>query len=408
MSLFSASKLVSSHLYTRASTHPHGLSRLMRITGLLIASLTTSLITSPAAFSASSPVPAPPSLQATGYLLKDFNSGQILVDVNADERLEPASLTKLMTAYVVFKELKAGHIQMLDLVTISEKAWRTGGSKMFIEVGKQVPVEDLIRGMIVQSGNDASVALAEFVGGNEASFANLMNRQAELLGMKNSHFMNATGLPAEQHYVTARDLATLASAIIGEFPNYYSYYAEKVFTYNKIKQHNRNKLLWRDESVDGLKTGHTKAAGYCLAASAKRKDMRLISIVMGTRSKKARANESQALLNYGFRFFESHKLFSADETIATPKVWKGAQQQVALGLDENLYVTLPRGHRKDLVIEKVINTPIEAPLSQGQTLGYINVSIAGKSLLKRDLNTLDTVAQGGLWQRLIDTTRLWF
>jgi len=247
----------------------------------------------------------PPELSAPAYILQDFYSGKVLMKQNADQRFEPASLTKLMTAYLVFKKLKAGKIKLTDEVLISEKAWRMIGSKMYIEVGKRVPVELLIKGMVIQSGNDASVALAEFVAGTEDAFAALMNQEAQRLGLTNSHFTNSTGIPGEQHYSSAHDLVRLARSLIRDFPEYYHWYSELEFTYNNIKQHNRNVLLWRDPSVDGVKTGYTKAAGYCLIASAKRGKMRLISVVMGAESKKKRHSDSEEMLNYGFHFFET-------------------------------------------------------------------------------------------------------
>ncbi len=268
-------------------------------------------------------VPDAPSVGARAYILQDFDSGRVLAEVNADERMEPASLTKIMTAYVVFEELEQGKIAMEDQVLVSEKAWRMGGSKMFIEVDTKVSVEDLLKGLIIQSGNDASVALAEFIAGDEDAFADLMNQYAVRLGMTGTHFINASGLPHPEHYTTARDTATLAAAMIRDFPELYKIHAVKEYEYNGIVQHNRNKLLWRDESVDGLKTGHTESAGYCLVASAERDGMRLISVVMGSESERSRARESIALLSYGFRFFETHRLYGALEPLTEIRIWKG-------------------------------------------------------------------------------------
>ncbi len=351
-------------------------------------------------------IPPAPSIAASSYLLMDFDSNKILAEKNADKRLPPASLTKLMTVYVVFKELANGHLSLDEKVTISKKAWRTPGSRMFIEVNKQVSIEDLLKGVIIQSGNDASVALAEHVAGNEATFAVLMNQHAERLGMSNSHFVNSTGLPAENHYTTARDLAILAQAIIKEFPEYYQWDSQKEFTYNNITQQNRNKLLWRDKSVDGLKTGHTEEAGYCLVASAKRNGMRLISVVMGTASENARANESQALLNYGFRFFETHKLYEANKPIVDTRVWKGDRKQLSLGLNEDLFVTIPRRYANDLKAETVVDKRIIAPVKKGEEKGLLNVSLLDERIVSKPLVALDKVNKGSFFQRIYDEALL--
>ncbi len=278
-------------------------------------------------------VPSPPKTAAEAYILIDYNSGKIIASQNADMRVEPASLTKIMTGYVVINELSNGNISLDDMVTISPKAWKMPGSKMFIEVGKKVSVHDLIKGMVIQSGNDASVALAEHIAGSEEVFAELMNKYAESLGMTHTHYMNATGLPNPDHYTTAEDLSILARALINKFPEEYEWYAQKKFTFNGITQYNRNKLLWQDPSVDGLKTGHTESAGYCLVTSAKRDDMRLISVVLGTDSAKQRIQESQKLLNYGFRFFETHKLYQAGQRLNDARIWEGQQDTVGLGLE---------------------------------------------------------------------------
>ena len=267
--------------------------------------------------------PPAPTIAASAYILKDFNTGKVLAESNADIKLAPASLTKIMTVYVIFNELANGHLHLNDNVTISEKAWKTAGSRMFVELGNQVKIEDLLKGVIIQSGNDASVALAEHVGGNEETFAEMMNQHALRLGMINTHFKNSDGLPGPDHYTTARDLALLTSALIKEFPEYYRWFSQKEFTFNKITQQNRNKLLSRDESVDGVKTGFTDDAGYCLVASALREDMRIISVVMGAKDANARANENQTLINYGFRFFESHQLYEAKKSLSEARVWKG-------------------------------------------------------------------------------------
>lgn len=358
--------------------------------------------------SAPLPVPTAPPLKAPSFVLMDFDSGEVLASKDPDKRVEPASITKIMTAYIVFRELAEGKIQLADPVTVSEKAWRMQGSRMFIEVGKQVSVEELLKGMIIQSGNDASVALAEFVAGSEAAFVQLMNHQAQRLGMSNTHFTNATGLPNPQHYMSTTDIGLLSRAMIGDFPSYYPWYAEKNYTYNGIKQGNRNTLLYRDPSVDGIKTGHTESAGYCLVASAKREQMRLISVVVGTDSEKARASESQTLLNYGFRFFETHRLYGANDPLARARVWKGAQQEVPLGLADNLYVTIPRGRYKQLKATMDLKTDILAPASQGQELGTVNITLEGEPLLQRPLIALQSVAEGNLLQRTMDTVKLWF
>ncbi len=354
------------------------------------------------------PVPSAPPLKAPSFLLVDFDSGAVLASKEPDKRVEPASITKVMTSYIVFKELAEGKIQLTDQTTVSEKAWRMQGSRMFIEVGKQVTVEELLKGMIVQSGNDASVALAEFVAGSEEAFVQLMNHQAEQLGMNNTHFTNSTGLPHRQHYMSTADIATLSRAMIRDFPTYYAWYAEKSYTYNGIKQSNRNTLLYRDPSVDGIKTGHTESAGYCLVSSAKREQMRLIAVVVGTKSEKSRASESQTLLNYGFRFYETHRLYGAGEALARARVWKGAQQEVPLGLAGDLFVTIPRGRYKSLKASMDLKTDILAPARKGQELGSVNIALSGESFAQRPLIALQDVAEGNIMQRTMDAVRLWF
>ncbi|HED33002.1 MAG TPA: D-alanyl-D-alanine carboxypeptidase [Gammaproteobacteria bacterium] len=354
------------------------------------------------ATSMASPVPSPPKLAAKSFLLVDFNSGRVLAEKNSNKKVEPASITKLMTAYVVYKELEAGRLSLDEEVTISKKAWRMKGSKMFIEVGKKVSVEDLLKGLIIQSGNDATVALAEHIAGSERAFADLMNQYAQQLGMRNTNFVNSTGWPHKNHVTTAADLVKLASAIIREYPEHYEWYKQKEFTYNKIKQHNRNKLLWRDKSVDGFKTGHTESAGYCLVASAKRDSMRLISVVLGTRSEKSRGDVSQSLLSYGFRFYESNKLYAAGETLNSARIWKGAAENINLGVAEDLFVTIPRGQYKKLDASIEVNSKIEAPVQKGQKMGTVNVTIQGKELVSLPLIALQTVEEGSLWQRSKD------
>jgi D-alanyl-D-alanine carboxypeptidase (penicillin-binding protein 5/6) len=354
------------------------------------------------------PIPAAPQIGAESYLLMDFNSGRILVEQNADMRVEPASITKLMTAYVVFGELLEGKITLEETVSVSENAWRTGGSRMFIEPSMEVTVEDLLRGMVIQSGNDASVALAEHVAGTEAAFASLMNHFAAQLGMQGTHFLNATGLPDPEHYTTARDVAILSRATIRDFPDYYSWYSEKEFTFNGIRQHNRNTLLWRDPAIDGLKTGHTEAAGYCLAASAKRDGMRLISAVMGSASESARASESQTLLNYGFRFFETVQLYQAGQELARARVWKGLVEEVTLGIGEELFVTIPRGRYDDLEAQVQMEPQLTAPLEAGVVVGQIAVRLDGELVAERDLLTLSPVEEAGFFGSTWDGLKLWF
>jgi D-alanyl-D-alanine carboxypeptidase (penicillin-binding protein 5/6) len=354
------------------------------------------------------PVPKAPSIGAKAFILQDFDSGRIIAEKDADKPVEPASITKLMTAYAIFEEMRGGKITLSDMVTISEKAWRTPGSRMFVEVGKQVSVEDLMQGMIVQSGNDATVALAEYVAGTEDSFAALMNRYAAALGLKGSHFVNSTGLPDPQHYMTAHDIALVAAAIIREFPEYYHWYSQKKFTYNDITQYNRNKLLWRDDSVDGMKTGHTDSAGYCLVTSAKKDDMRLISVVLGTDSEKARADASQALLNYGFRFYETHKLYDAGKQLATARIWKGESDTVSLGLDSPLYATVPRGQYKALAASMTINNRIMAPVSKDETLGNVKVQLGDAVIAEQNLVALQGVGEGSIWHRIVDEALLYF
>ena len=353
------------------------------------------------------PVPAAPQLGAKSYILVDFNSERVLVEHNADMRVEPASITKLMTAYVVFQELDQGNITLDQMAPVSEKAWRTGGSRMFIEPDMQVSVEDLIRGMVIQSGNDASVALAEFVAGSEEAFASLMNHYAEQLGMQSTSFMNSTGLPDPNHYTTARDIAILSAATVRDFPNFYTWYAEKEFTFNNIRQHNRNTLLWRDPAIDGLKTGHTEAAGYCLAASAKRDGMRLVSAVMGSSSEAARASESQTLLNYGFRFFETVQLYQAGQELAQTRVWKGLSEEVALGIAEELFVTIPRGRYDDLAAQVEMQPQLSAPLEAGAVVGTINVNLGDEVVASRELITLAAVEEAGFFGSLWDSMQLW-
>jgi D-alanyl-D-alanine carboxypeptidase (penicillin-binding protein 5/6) len=353
-------------------------------------------------------VPTVPSIDARSYVLVDFDSGYTIAEEDADKRIEPASLTKLMTAYIVFHELEAGNIHLDDQVPISEKAWRTPGSRTFVEVGSKVTVEHLLKGMIVQSGNDATVALAEHVAGSEDAFVSLMNKYAASLDLANTHFANATGLPHPDHYSSARDLAKITRLIITEFPEYYKWFSIKEFTYNNISQYNRNKLLWHDDHVDGVKTGHTDSAGFCLVASAKDDDMRLIAVVIGTKSEDARAAEDQKLLNYGFRFFQTHRLYSADRPLTTVRVWKGETEQLPLGLKHDLYVTVPRGQYDNLNASMQIDSTITAPVQKGQQLGVVKVVLKDQSVAERPLVSLSTIPEGGMWQRLVDEVQMLF
>ena len=358
--------------------------------------------------SAAAILPTAPQVNATSYLVMDYDSGRILAQKNIDNREKPASLTKMMTVYIVAEELDSGNIHLDDKVTISEKAWRMPGSRMFVEVGSKVKVSDLLRGVVVQSGNDASVALAQYVAGSEDAFVAMMNQYAKQLGMDHTHFANATGLPHENHYSTARDLATLARALIHNHPDEYKLHSIKEFTYNNIKQPNRNKLLWRDDSVDGVKTGHTDNAGYCLVASAKRDGMRLISVVMGTESDEARARASQTLLNFAFRFYETHKLYAADKSITSSRIWKGDRDNFDLGIRKDLWVTIPRGKYDDLDASIKLPPVIMAPVKKGSVQGSLKVSLDGKEIATRPLVAMDTVNEGGLYNRLKDEVRLLF
>jgi len=365
------------------------------------------LLTCNSVVMAVTPIPAAPRIAASGFFLQDFNSGKVLAEKNSEQRLPPASLTKIMTSYIAFNEIKNGQLNLSDLVTISEKAWRTPGSRMFIEVGKKIPVEELLKGMVIQSGNDASVALAEHIAGDEQTFAQMMNQQAEKLGMTNSWFSNSTGLPTkEDHYTTAQDLSRLTLALIRDFPEFYSWYSEKEMTFNGITQKNRNRLLWRDKSVDGVKTGHTDAAKYCLVSSSLRDGMRLISVVMGTSSENARAQESQALINYGYRFYETHRLYQAGETLTSTRIWKGSSQQLNLGLSEDLYLTIPRKQYKNLDAQMELDPRIMAPAAKGQQFGVVTITLDGTELARKPLIALSPVTEGSIFQRLSDEALL--
>lgn len=354
-------------------------------------------------------LPTPPALAAKSWLLVEMASGQQLAAQAPDQRLEPASLTKLMTAYLSFAAIKQGTIKLDQAVPVSQKAWKTGGSRMFIQIGTQVKVEDLLKGMIVQSGNDACVALAEAIAGDEENFAQMMNREAQRLGMKGSSFRNSSGLPDPQHYTTARDLATLAGALIRDFPDEYAkYYSLKEFRYNNITQPNRNRLLWIDPTVDGLKTGHTEAAGYCLVSSAKRGPRRLLSVVLGAPSDSVRAQESLKLLNYGFQFYDAVQVYAKNEEVSTLKVWKGTASSVKLGFVNDLVIAVPKGFGPKIRTELVSQQPLIAPVAQGQVLGTLKVSLDGKPFADYPVLALDAVPSAGIVGRMVDTVRLWF
>lgn len=359
-------------------------------------------------FAAPTLIPAPPRVNAKAYLLLDHNSGQIIAEHNADQKIEPASLTKLMTAYVVFFEIERGGISIEDDVKISEKAWRMGGSRMFIRVNSHVSVKKLLKGLIIQSGNDAAVALAEHVASNEEAFVELMNQHAERLNMNATHFNNSTGWPDDNHFTTVRDLATLSRAIINDFPEHYSGYKEKEYTYNNIRQFNRNRLLWLDDRVDGLKTGHTDAAGYCLISSAKQNNMRLISIVAGTTKDEARIAASRKLLNYGFRFFETNLVHKANTEITNMRVWKGEEQKLSLGLLKDVYLTIPKGSGTKVKNNLKLEAMIIAPVAHGQSYGKLDILLNDKKLASRDLIALSAINEGSIWRKLVDNIQLMF
>ncbi|MES2998657.1 MAG: D-alanyl-D-alanine carboxypeptidase family protein [Pseudomonadota bacterium] len=352
--------------------------------------------------------PTAPSVNAKAYLLMDAYSGNILASENIDERVVPASLTKMMTSYVVSMALKEGRIHTDDLVTISNLAWKTGGSKMFVKVGEKVTVHDLMQGIIVDSGNDACVAMAEYVAGSQESFVNLMNQEAVRLGMNHTHFVDVDGLPDPNHYSTTRDMAILAQRLILDFPEDYKWYSQKWFTYNGIKQPNRNRLLWRDPDVDGIKTGHTNDAGFCLAASGQKNGMRLITIVMGAPSDEMRAQDSQKLLTYGFRFFESQKLYSANTKLAATRVWFGQRSQLNVGVAQDLYATLPAGQNKAPTTTMVFTTNLKAPIKKGDVVGQINIVLNDKPVASAPLIALENLPKGGVWRNLVDHTSQWF
>lgn len=353
-------------------------------------------------------IPPPPSISASSHLLMDYDTGELLVETNADEPLPPASLTKIMTVYVASEELAAGRISVDDMVTISTNAWRTPGSRMFLEERSRVPVGALLKGVIIQSGNDASVAIAEHVAGSEGAFADMMNQQALALDMMSTQFQNATGLPAENHYTTARDLSLLTRAMIERHPENYKLYSERSYTHNGIEQPNRNRLLWRDRTVDGVKTGHTEAAGYCLVASAEREGMRLLSVVMGTKSDEARMRESQKLLSYGFRYFETQSLYEAGVPLKEAEIWYADADTTQLGVEEAVVVTIPRGSYNDIEAELKVRRVVEAPITRGEKLGELILRLHGDVVHRAPLVALEDVAEAGIFSRAIDFVVLFF
>ena len=357
-------------------------------------------------------IPSPPQVGASGYILMDANSGKVLVEKNADERLPPASLTKLMTSYVLSYEIENGNVSNDDLVTISPQAWAqnpvfAGSSLMWIEVGKQVSLSDLHKGVVISSGNDASVAVAEHLAGSESAFADVMNQHAQILQMSDSHFVNSHGLPHRDHYTTARDLAILSRAIL-QYPAEYALYSEPDFTYNNIRQTNRNRLLWKDDSIDGLKTGYTRAAGYCLVSSAKKGGMRLISVVMGASSQSAREMETQKLLAYGFRYFETLALYSAGDSLSEARVWAGESDSIEVGVARDINLTIPRGQKGSLEAVVSMDDVMKAPIVKGKEYGELVISLNGEELLREPLVALNSVEQGGLFKRLWDAIALFF
>lgn len=368
------------------------------------------LILSLAAFPvfAATPIPSAPTVDARAYILVDYRTDKVLAAQDPDARMEPASLTKLMTAYIVFEELAAGKLKLDELVVVSEHAWRSEGSRTFIELGKPVSVQLLILGMIVQSGNDATIALAERVGGTEETFVQLMNTYAKRLGMVGTHFDNSSGLPAPNHYTTARDMSLLAIAMIRDFPQYYKWYSVREFEHNGIKQQNRNGLLERDPTVDGLKTGHTDSAGYCLVTSALRDGMRLVSVVLGATSMKGRENASAALLNYGYTFYETKLVVKGATTLATAPVWKAAATPVDVSIRDDVYVTTPRGEANDVKTALELKPRLIAPLARDAIIGQLRVIAGNQTLATLPLHPSTSVAAGGWWRRMIDTVRLWF
>ena len=366
---------------------------------------------SPFLFASQVIIPSAPELAAKSYFLMDAATGKVLVENNADLAVPPASLTKMMTSYIVSEEIAAGRVKENELVTISDDAWRRGGTKsgsstMFLEPRTQVSVIDLMRGVIIQSGNDASIALAQHIAGSEDAFADIMNQQAKLLGMQNTQFVNSTGWPADGHVSTAKDMAILAQAVVQDHPEHYDIYAERYFKYNGINQPNRNKLLFSNKFVDGLKTGHTEAAGYCLVASAEQNGMRLISVVMGTKSKQSRAAESQRLLVYGFRNFQTDTLYRAADVMSTARVWGGVEKEISLGVKNDVVATIPRDSKKNLKAETQIDSVIKAPIAKGQVLGKLMISLDDELIAEQDIVAQQAIEQAGFISRTYDSILL--
>ncbi len=353
-------------------------------------------------------VPSAPDMNVQSYILVDYHSNKVLAEKDSEKRIDPASLTKMMTVYIVDAELESGRLSLDQEIAVSDKAWRTEGSRMFVETGKKIKVDDLLKGVIIQSGNDASVALAEYIAGTEEAFAELMNQQAAKLGMKNTHFTNATGIPDSNHYTTAKDLSILSQALVRDFPDSYKLYSEKWFTFNGIRQPNRNRLLWSEPTVDGIKTGHSSTAGFCLAASALKDGMRLISIIVGAENDNQRNQYSQQLLRYGFRFYETHRLFEAQKPIESSRIWMGTKKNVSLGLTQDLYITIPQGTYKDIDAKIHVEKNLQAPVAKGSLQGKLTVSIADNLVAEQPLIALEGVDKGSLWMRVQDYVSLGF
>lgn len=381
-----------------------------RVSAMLSALMAVVVLATSIGASAQSIMPRPPEIAGSSYILIDATTGHVIMEQNSEEALPPASLTKMMTAYIAEVEIDNGNMSYDDLVFISEKAWRTQGSKTFVDVNSRVRVEDLLRGIIIQSGNDASVAMAEHIAGSEEAFADLMNQHARALGMENSYFVNSSGLDDDgnTNLMSARDLATLARAKILEHPDHYDMYSEREFTFNGITQANRNTLLFRDPTVDGMKTGWTTQAGYCLVASAERDGMRLIAVVMGTASEDARVVETQKMLSYGFRFFETYKLYDAGEVVSSERVWSGAQNSVDLGIQEEVLITIPRGRSEDLVATLDMDEVIRGGFEAGDVMGAVEITLDDEILYAGDVVAMQSVEQGGFLRRLIDALTLFF
>jgi serine-type D-Ala-D-Ala carboxypeptidase (penicillin-binding protein 5/6) len=394
-------QVISSSALALAASHKHK-------TAAAAAAPATAPAAAPAAPGAAGGIPTAPDVDAVSYILIDYASGKVLADREPDRRIEPASLTKLMTCYAVFHALKAGTLKLDELVTISEHAWRAEGSRTFVQVGSQVPAETLIKGMIVQSGNDATIALAERVGGTEAAFVQLMNEYAKRLGMSNTHFDDSSGLPSPTHYSTARDLSRLGTALVREYPEYYTWFSVREFIWNNIKQQNRNGLLERDPSVDGMKTGHTDSAGYCLVTSAMRQNMRLIAVVLGSHSIKGREDASAALINYGFTFYETVTVKQRGTVVLKPRVFKAADEYIPVGPASDITLVIPRGQAGSIQTNASVRHPLIAPLSTTTPVGQLQVTIDGKPVMSVPLVPTVDVPTGGIWSRLSDTVLLWF